>query len=199
MIILHNPHSKESRDFIALYGAGETVIDWYADGDAVPRYLDKYPSPGGFPSILDEDTEVIVAQPSSPIDLVLAVIEHVAGMKQDELETSCEAAITSGLYHNTLGALHEYGTAPTDQVNMSASVTAAKIYGEAAGPYLLWCADENGVWARREHTPAQIEVVGLAIMALVRDSQNQFEAKLIELASSTTLEEMEAVTWESEQ
>jgi len=62
----------------------------------------------------------------------------------------------------------------------------------------LWCADENGVWARREHTPAQIEAVGLAIMALVRDSQNQFEAKLIELASSTTLEEMEAVTWESE-
>jgi len=32
MIILHNKHSKKSRDFVEAHGAGNVVIDWYSGG-----------------------------------------------------------------------------------------------------------------------------------------------------------------------
>jgi hypothetical protein len=196
MIILNNNHSRESREFVSTYGVGASVVNWYSDQEAVSRFIDTYGlEPSGFPAIVDEDTKVIVIEPDSPVDLAYAVIEHVVAQKEKELRATCKNEIIAGITHDNLGSLHEYGTTPTDQVNMSASVTAVKIYGEAAGPYLLWCADENGQWARREHTPAQIETLGLAMMARVRQSQNKFEAKLIELAQATTVEEMEAIQW----
>jgi hypothetical protein len=199
MIILNNNHSRTSREFVSTYGAEATVINWYSDYEEVSRFIDTYGlEPSGFPAIVDEDTKVMVIEPDTPVDLVYAIIEYIADQKQQELRSTCENEIISGINHDALGSLHEYGTTPTDQVNMSASVTAAKIYGAVAGPYMLWCANGNGQWARREHTPAQIEAIGLAIMASVRESQNTFEAKLIELASASTIEEMEAVEWDEQ-
>jgi hypothetical protein len=70
MIILHNIHSKESRDFVAAYGGrASQVIDWYAGGKDVFEYLAKYPSPGGFPTIVDEETGAFVSGATIPDDL----------------------------------------------------------------------------------------------------------------------------------
>lgn len=55
MIILHNPHDKQSREFVALYGntAGATVLDWY-DESARQQWLAAGGTTGisAFPSVL---------------------------------------------------------------------------------------------------------------------------------------------------
>ncbi|MGB1271923.1 MAG: hypothetical protein ACPG5T_07615, partial [Endozoicomonas sp.] len=59
MIILHNPHDKESRDWVAIHATTEdTVLDWYDENDR-QAWLDN----GGnleisaFPSVAVETPE----------------------------------------------------------------------------------------------------------------------------------------------
>jgi hypothetical protein len=70
MIILHNPYSKGSRDFVSAYGdQASKVIDWYANGLDVVEHLGKYPSPSAFPFIVDEATGAFAAGASTPDEL----------------------------------------------------------------------------------------------------------------------------------
>lgn len=75
MIILHNPHDKLSRDFVAAHGAGHTVIDWYAPHDYAG------PAPSAFPSVVDMDAEggpIIVRLPVDMADAEAQIAAEVA-------------------------------------------------------------------------------------------------------------------------
>ena len=196
MIIFHDKHSRKSRLFTDAYGSLGTVVNVHDDDPVVvSRYFVTYGIPRRYPAVADEDTKVVVCEVENPIELQYAIIDDAIEDAQERLKGACMVAITGGIRHSALGSEHFYATEETDQVNLNASVTAAKIYGEATAPYLLWCADENGVWARRDHSPAQIEAVGLTVMGMIRAAQNHYESKLIELSQAATLEEIEAIEW----
>jgi len=68
IIILHNKHSKESRDFVAQYGLGCTIIDWYGEDRISAKRVDKYfkhglPQPSAFPTIVDKETKTFIRKP----------------------------------------------------------------------------------------------------------------------------------------
>lgn len=53
MIILHNRHDKQSRDFVEANGAGNIVIDWYDDGDCASfKRIAKHGAVSAFPSVV---------------------------------------------------------------------------------------------------------------------------------------------------
>lgn len=76
MIILHNPHDKTSRDFVAAHGAGHTVIDWYAP--PIPPLI---PMPSAFPSVVDMDAEggpIVVRLPIDMDDALAQIAAEIA-------------------------------------------------------------------------------------------------------------------------
>jgi len=62
MIILHNIHSKKSREFVEKYQAGSTIFDWYNDG------MEQWSALGGtlqvstFPSVVIDIPPVKVSR-----------------------------------------------------------------------------------------------------------------------------------------
>lgn len=76
IVILHNPHSKESRDFVAQYMDQGDVIDWYAeDTRLVDEYISNLPSPRKFPALVHRRTKVIVHGATSIDDLETAMAD----------------------------------------------------------------------------------------------------------------------------
>lgn len=76
MIILHNPYSKASRNFVSLFSGMAAVIDWYNDHEVGEEYLALgYPPPGSFPVAVDEETKIKVDLVKEPGDLETAIRE----------------------------------------------------------------------------------------------------------------------------
>ena len=76
MIILHNKHDKESREFLAKYGQGNTIIDWYGDSKAQGAYTSSGDlPPSAFPCLVDKVEGVIVNTAKTPQDLIDAITE----------------------------------------------------------------------------------------------------------------------------
>ena len=84
MIILHNSLDKKSREFVAQYGEGQTVIDWYQDQAARDSYLAQgLPSPSSFPSLVDEERRLIYREPST-IDALQAAVDGYAATNGED-------------------------------------------------------------------------------------------------------------------
>ena len=86
-------------------------------------------------------------------------------------------AITSGVESDALGTMHTYPTSMIDQHNLNGLITESLIPG-SGDEYKFWCADSAGVWARRIHTKAQIQAVGKAVLAHVKEQQEIYENSL---------------------
>jgi len=104
------------------------------------------------------------------------------------LRRQCAKGITGGFSSSALGLPHIYPASMTDQINL---LTAALV-GMTAN---LWCADQNRVWALREHAPPQIKQVLMDAHAAVQMSQTRLAAALARVAAATTPGEVDAVTW----
>lgn len=200
MIILHNIHSAASRDFVDAYSDQATqIIDWYANGTDMNEYLGRYQPPSSFPAIVDEETGVMVNEATNPAELAPKIIEALVENKKADLRNMCKLQIESGVESDVLGSAHIYPSKQSgdaqDQLNMTVITTMAEVYGAQYEPYVCWCADGDDVWARRSHTAQQIITVGLTMKAHVSAQQDHYESKLLELASTTTIEEIKAVSW----
>lgn len=79
MVILHNPNSKQSRDFVAAHGAGYQVINWYsAEADAVAYKSREMPYPRAFPSVVDTVQKLIVDTPKTMTEALAAISQMAA-------------------------------------------------------------------------------------------------------------------------
>lgn len=79
-------------------------------------------------------------------------IRQIADRRIAALSADCEAAIVSGFISNALGAPHRYQSDRDDQVNLVGAATAG-----VDMPFK--CSDEDGVWAYRLHSSAQLQQV----------------------------------------
>ncbi len=81
IVILHNPNSKPSRDFVTAYGAGYQVINWYStEADAVMYKSREMPYPRAFPSVVDTVQKLLVDTPATMVE-ALAAIDQLAADK----------------------------------------------------------------------------------------------------------------------
>jgi hypothetical protein len=122
-------------------------------------------------------------------------LDQIRAVRRTLMKIACAEAIQVGIVCNALGADHTYPTSLTDQQNLTATVLAAQVNGVADEPYMFWCADSNGVWARRPHTAAQILAVGETVRAHVVAQQDRYEAKLAEIDAAAAPETINAISW----
>ena len=123
-------------------------------------------------------------------------LDGVKSRKIASLNEACSRRIVSGFHSDALGGDFLYPAKSLDQSNLTGSVLASLLPGNAADwttPF--WCADMVGVWAFRLHTAAQIQQVGI-------DAKNTLLAALgknLYLASkvhdAVTIDEVNAVTY----
>lgn len=90
-----------------------------------------------------------------------APIEDRRKLKAEMMSLACRDHIEGGFISNALGAPFLYPAKPHDQVNLFGSVIDSLLF--ATDPNWttpFWCANEQGEWAFRPHTRAQIQRVG---------------------------------------
>lgn len=112
------------------------------------------------------------------------------------LSAACAASITGGYTSSALGSAHQYGSAPTDQLNMAGSVLASLLPGLATGwttPFK--CAPAGGAWSLLPHTAAQIQQAGMDGKAWVESRQTQFAALVAQVDAATTVQAVQAIVW----
>lgn len=112
------------------------------------------------------------------------------------LSSACRAQILSGFSSSALGAAHAYPAKETDQANLSASVLASLLLGNAAEwttPF--WCQDETGAWAFVPHTAAQIQQVGLDAKAAILAAMSKSETLAAQVRAATTIAAVKAIVW----
>ena len=197
MIILHNIHSKESRDFVAAHGDGNTVIDWYNDRDKVDKFLQKYSPPSGFPTMVDEVSGIVFRTVDVPsFDTKVFTIRRF--QRYEYLITHAKHAKENGIIFDAVGTAYHYPTGPKDQIVLNTLVTATTIYADTK-VYSLWVSndpDSKHAWRHMVHTAAQVRAVGEAVMDNILTQNDKFEALLIQLTNATTLEHLAAIIWE---
>lgn len=125
-----------------------------------------------------------------------ATLGAAKARKAIELDAACASAILAGFTSTALGEAYHYPASYTDQMNLTASVTAS-LLPELADDWTtpFWCADASGVWALREHTAAQVQTVGQVGKAAIVAHQQTKQTLSATLAAATTLGEVAAIVW----
>lgn len=115
--------------------------------------------------------------------------------KRSELKVACAFAIEAGVDSDALGTIHHYPTTKLDQQNMNGLWSTSQERGVAGEPCKFWCRDGGGVWARRDHTTAQLSVAALTVADHVIAQQNIYEAKLAEVDAAADSGMVDLIVW----
>jgi hypothetical protein len=93
IVILHNSNSKLSRDFVATYGAGYQIINWYStEADAVAYKSREMPYPRAFPSVVDTVQKLLVDTPATMAKALTAIDQLAVDKAAAEAEWAAIAA-----------------------------------------------------------------------------------------------------------
>ncbi len=163
--------------------------------------------PSDLIDIPQEDFDAAMARsPGDALDVVsgrVVVVPKPAPTLADEqssqlavLSAACCAQILDGFLSDALGAFHAYPAKETDQSNLSASVLASLMPGNAADwttPF--WCQDEAGAWAFVPHTAAQIQHVGRDAKAAILAAMSKNETLAAQVRAATTIAAVKAIVW----
>lgn len=129
-------------------------------------------------------------------DLAMPSVEALKSTKQQDLDQACAEQIMGGFASSALGVAHQYPSKPTDQANLTASVTAALVNQSVSGwetPF--WCQSEGGNWDWVVHTADQIKQVGADCMAAVLAAQLKNKTLHTQLLAATTADEIAGINW----
>lgn len=88
-VILHNPHSKESRDFVTQH-QDKQVINWYdlSQKDTQEYIAKSLPNPSVFPCVVDTEKKKIINEVA---DYDTAVSSLILDVDNEQLKINSEA------------------------------------------------------------------------------------------------------------
>lgn len=170
---------------------GLVLKHMYPNADSIADYGTQ--DDGDGPRIAYWNETKLGPQPTST-QLAAGEIDTAKAVRRGDMASECKRAIEAGHPSLVLGASHTYPTTKQDQGNLDALVLKARIHGTTQ-IYKFWCADPNGVWARRAHTAQQITDLGTEIANHVIAQQDRYETTLAEINAATTVTAVEAVVW----
>ena len=142
------------------------------------------------------------ALPAGAANLVFATETELPTLAQCRhrktaaLRAACQQEIRSGYDSAALGASFTYPADEIDQRNMIAAVLASLLPGlpaEWATPF--WCADQDGLWAMRDHTAAQIQRAGADGKSVVVAAQQKLARLLEYVAAANTRADLDGLAW----
>lgn len=166
---------------------------WFADAEQRELHGITFVDDPVRPTV-DNRIADVVANADDTFTVIEKPLESVKAAKQAELKLACQAAIIAGIQSDALGSMHSYQTGFIDQQNITGLVVES-LLPQSANSFKSWCADGNGVWARRAHSKPQIQAIGLAVSAHVKEQQEKYEQKINEVAAATSSAQVVAITW----
>jgi len=112
------------------------------------------------------------------------------------MKKACSGHIVAGIDYDGF----HYPTTRDDQADINGLFSRSKELGVSGEPYKFMCADTNGAWARRNHTAAQIQALGLAVSQHVIDAKDKLDTKLAEIDAvanlpAPTQADFDAIVW----
>lgn len=202
-----SPNPEEPGKWLVPFGAYVDVPPATAEREIAKRSADKtkwdvVPDWRGYTYFLadrsqHEITEVEVEPPSG-------ALEQDPGPSLDEVKVSqvavitaaCAADIVGGFTSTALGESFTYPSSPTDQANLNAAASASRQpgLGESWVTY-FYCADAAGVWARRPHSAAEIQQVGMDGYNAIMSKLLRKDSLEVQINSLKTIAKVKAVKW----
>ncbi|WP_248806041.1 hypothetical protein [Pseudomonas sp. MWU13-2100] len=190
---------------------GQKFAAYDANGDVIAYYDDiDSPVPGGVTAIEITEAQWLgcissqgwrvsdgtLVEPVPPTSGELLV--EAQRVQTQVIDSACASAITAGFSCDALvsGTPYHYPSNITDQANLSASVLASLLPGNAADwvtPF--WCADERGVWGYRLHTMVQIQLVGACGKTAITGFIGHKIVLDGQIKAATTVDAVQAVSW----
>lgn len=113
-----------------------------------------------------------------------------------ELSESCRYQIVSGFNSSALGTLYKYPAKPLDQSNLTGSVLASLLPNNPTNwttPF--WCVDINNVWAFRNHTASQIQLVGQDSKTMLLQALGKNQTLATQVMAAATIAQVAAIIW----
>jgi hypothetical protein len=128
----------------------------------------------------------------APLDTEVLLASQAA--QQAILTQAAQAQISLGFVSSALGEPYSYALDLVTQSNLQAAVIRS---GMSNPPDFInfMCADANGVWLRRPHTPSAIIQAALDGMAYVESVLAKKDELFLAVNSATTVEAVQAVVW----
>ena len=127
----------------------------------------------------------------------LPTLGQCRNRKAASLRAACQQEICNGYVSKALGAPFTYPASEIDQRNMIAAVLASlapRLPVEWATP--VWCADENGIWAMRDHTAEQIQQAGANGRSAVVAAQRKLARLLDQVSACADRVDLEVIVWQ---
>lgn len=168
--------AEEYRALLIGQSAGRKIV---SDSDGNPKLSE---------SLLDEYS-------SWQNNQLVIDLNALRAAKLAALKSACAAAILAGKQCNALGSDHLYPTSKDDQAFLTARYSKAVALGSAGAPYKFMCVDQNGVWARRDHTAEQIIAVVLTVEGHITALLNQLDLLTADLSAADSVEAISAINW----
>lgn len=191
--------------YLASVDADNTVLGSAVqhDPDDGPAPILTPPPPGERYEEIDEPFIRDHSSPTAVAKLVgrtvvwieTASLDQMRMRKIEEMNQACRQKIIGGFVSSALGEPYTYPANNQDQANLVASVTDSLIPGLPEGwvtPF--WCVDNNGVWAFRPHSAAQIQRVGKEGKAAILEAMTVNENLRTEIMTAD-LSQLESITW----
>lgn len=189
---------------------GQKIAAYNADTGQITAFYDSVDSP--VPDniqtmtldITDEQYKMLQANPgytiqngaltppSESMTLAQAQAAQLAA-----ISAACQAAILKGFVSSALGTPHTYPMDMTSQSNLQAAVIRCGLSNPPPPATIdFMCADVNGVWARRPHTPQQIVAAALDGMNYVQAMLAKNDQYAAQINAATTVANVQAVIWQ---
>lgn len=132
------------------------------------------------------------------VERIAPTLEEVANatynLKIQEINTACEAQISSGFWSEATGSAFFYDSQLEDQLNLTGIIQAGT---DSAYP----CRDELGAKVFLEHTAVQLQQVGddfIRLKLQLLQKANGLKQTLDAALAAFDVTAIEAVVWESE-
>lgn len=124
-------------------------------------------------------------------------LEAARAGKSEAIRKACEEAILAGFASSALGDQHHYPSDLEDQANLTASVMRSTLPGSNPDEvYPFKCLADDGVWAFRPHTAAQIQQVGRDGYAAILIYRQQHALLQDAIQQASTEHDLEAIAWD---
>lgn len=141
-----------------------------------------------------EDGQLVIMP--APIPTAAELLVQAQAAQCANIDAACAAAITAGFQSAALGADYTYPSKLTDQTNLQANVLASlmpDLPQDWTCPQI--CADQQGSWAQRPHTAAQIQQVGLDGKAAIQTCLNKNATLQAQISAASSVAAVEAIQW----
>ncbi|MBP4049032.1 hypothetical protein J9978_05900 [Chromobacterium violaceum] len=176
-----------------------SVITFYAPFDTMPSDAVEIPDSLYAAVVLDRPPGKYVVPDKNGMptlsDAPALTLSQARAIRVIYLTEACQSASMAGFFSSALGQKYKYSSQLADIANLQSVLAASN--GQAENwTALLMCADSNGNWQQRAHSPVQMQQVNQDYVAFQTAQQQRCDALVAQVQAAETVAAVQAIVWQ---